>query len=52
MTDKYYTGEWKLPEDTKEFEAELLKLQDKSITGATFLQELNSRQKSKCKNRR
>ncbi|MBP9792431.1 MAG: peptidyl-prolyl cis-trans isomerase [Flavobacterium sp.] len=47
VTDKYYTGEWKLPEDTKEFEAELLKLQDKSITGATFLQELNSRQKSK-----
>ncbi|WP_235827792.1 peptidylprolyl isomerase [Flavobacterium amnicola] len=47
VTDKYYTGEWKLPEDTKEFDAELLKVENKSITGSTFLQELNSKQKSK-----
>lgn len=47
VTDKYYTGEWKMPEDSKEFDTELLKLEGKSITGSTFLQELNSRQKSK-----
>lgn len=47
VNDKFYSGDWKLPEDTKEFENEFLKLENKSITGTTFLQELNSKQKSK-----
>jgi len=47
VTDKYYESEWKQPEDVKDFDRELAKIENKSITGSTFLQELNSKQKAK-----
>lgn len=47
VTDKYYTTEWKQPEETKDFDGELAKIEGKSVMGTTFLSELNSKQKSK-----
>ncbi|OWP83970.1 peptidylprolyl isomerase [Flavobacterium davisii] len=49
VTDSYYTTEWKMPEDKKQFDGELVKIVDKSIAGTTFLNELNSQQKAKSK---
>ena len=49
LTDKYYTGEWKMPEDTKPFESDLFKIGGKSITGTVFLNDLQSQQKANSK---
>ncbi|MBF6653584.1 peptidylprolyl isomerase [Flavobacterium columnare] len=49
ITDSYYTTEWKMPEDKKQFDGELVKLADKSIPGTAFLNELSSQQKAKTK---
>ncbi|MES2812110.1 MAG: peptidylprolyl isomerase [Bacteroidota bacterium] len=47
VTDKYYTSEWKMPENIQDFDSELVKIENKSVTGIEFLNELNSKQKSK-----
>ena len=49
VTDAYYMGEWKLPENKKDFEADLVTVQDKTVSGTLFLNELNSQQKTKIK---
>lgn len=49
VTDNYYNGDWKMPENTKSYESELCNFQAKSISGTSFLSELNVQQKSKLK---
>ena len=49
VTDGYYNGEWKMPENTRNFDGELLKFEAKTISGTTFMNELNVQQKSKIK---
>lgn len=49
VTDKYYTGDWKAPEDTKLFDAELFKIESKVVTGTNFVNELQSQQKANVK---
>jgi len=47
VTDKYYTSEWKMPEIGKDFTSELFKIENKSVLGTEFLNELNTKQKAK-----
>lgn len=49
VTDVYYNGEWKMPENRKDFDNELFKFETKSVTGTSFLNELSSQQKAKLK---
>lgn len=49
VNDSYYTGEWKMPEERKDFDNELLRFEAKSISGTTFMNELSAQQKSKLK---
>lgn len=47
VTDVYYDGKWTLPANVKDFDKELIKIQNKSIKGTAFLSELEAQQKSK-----
>ncbi|MCL9806109.1 peptidylprolyl isomerase [Flavobacterium amniphilum] len=49
VTDVYYEGKWVMPADTKDFEKELVKIQDKPVLATGFLRELESQQKSNLK---
>ena len=47
VTDKFYTGDWNLPADTKPFDATLFTINgNKTVTGTEFLNALNSQQKA------
>ena len=45
VTNDIYTGAWKLPADTKNFDKTLFSVSDKAISGTTFLNYLNNQQK-------
>ena len=47
VNDTYYDEKWVLPSDLKDFNIELLKIENKSIRAVPFLRELESQQKSK-----
>lgn len=49
VTDDYYDNKWTLPANIKDFEKELVKVQDKSINATAFLSELESQQKTGVK---
>ncbi|WP_310556425.1 peptidylprolyl isomerase [Flavobacterium sp.] len=49
VTDKFYTVTWKQPEDIKEFEGNLMTIEDYGVKATLFLSELESQQKSKIK---
>lgn len=46
VTDKYYSSEWNLPTNLKEFEKELISFDTKKIDGVAFLNYLYAQQKS------
>jgi peptidyl-prolyl cis-trans isomerase SurA len=46
VTDKYYTGEWKLPENKKPFEGNLVTIDKKAYTAVDFLDYLNVQQRA------
>lgn len=45
VTNDIYTAAWKLPADTKNFDKTLFAINDKAITGTTFLNFLNNQQR-------
>ncbi|MBA9072646.1 peptidyl-prolyl cis-trans isomerase SurA [Flavobacterium gossypii] len=45
VTDKFYMGEWKLPENTKPFAGDLVTIDKKAITGEDFLKFLATQQR-------
>lgn len=45
VTDKFYMGEWKLPENTKPFAGDLVTIDKKAITGEEFLKFLTTQQR-------
>ncbi|MDR6966184.1 peptidyl-prolyl cis-trans isomerase SurA [Flavobacterium arsenatis] len=45
VTNDIYTGAWKVPADTKNFDKNLFSVNEKAITGTTFLNYLNNQQK-------
>ena len=45
VTDKFYMGEWKLPENTKPFAGDLVTIDKKAITGEEFLKFLATQQR-------
>lgn len=47
VTDKYYTAEWNLPENIKDYDGTLLTVGSKKINGTTFLSELDLLKKGK-----
>ena len=47
VNDAFYQEKWTLPTDLKDFNIELLKIENKSIRAVPFLRELESQQKSK-----
>lgn len=47
VTNAFYEEKWTLPKDLKEYNVELLKIENKSIKAVPFLNELESYQKSK-----
>lgn len=47
VTDKFYTGEWKVPENLKDYNGPLLSIADRKVNGALFLTELDALQKAK-----
>lgn len=47
VNDAYYQEKWTLPADLKDFNIELLNIENKSIRAVPFLRELESQQKSK-----
>ncbi|MEO8235164.1 MAG: peptidylprolyl isomerase [Flavobacterium sp.] len=49
VTDKIYTGDWKLPTNLKDYNANLFKIEDKGINGAEFLSYIDIQQKSNLK---
>jgi peptidyl-prolyl cis-trans isomerase SurA len=49
VTDKYYTNEWKLTANLKDYDKNLFKIEDKSVSGAEFLSNLEIQQKSNLK---
>ncbi|WP_395045800.1 peptidylprolyl isomerase, partial [Flavobacterium sp.] len=49
VTDKFYTSEWKLPVNIKDYNKNLFKIEDKSVSGAEFLSNLETQQKSNLK---
>ena len=49
VTDVYYDGKWTLPANGKDFETELLKIQEKPVLASAFLSELESQQKANIK---
>lgn len=46
VTDKYYVGEWALPEDKKPYETTLVTIDNKSVSGNEFLNYLNAQQRA------
>lgn len=46
VTNDIYTATWKFPADTKIFDKTLFAINDKQITGTTFLNYVNSQQKN------
>ncbi|WP_309609796.1 peptidylprolyl isomerase [Flavobacterium sp.] len=49
VTDKFYTSEWSLPKDLKEYNETLLTIEDKKVNERLFLSELESQQKANLK---
>ena len=49
VTDKFYTGEWNLPVNLKDYNGNLFKIEDKGINGAEFLSNIETQQKSNLK---
>ena len=49
VTDKFYTGEWNLPVNLKDYNGNLFKIEDKAINGAEFLSNIETQQKSNLK---
>ena len=46
VTDKYYVGEWALPENNKPYETTLVTIDNKSVSGNEFLHYLNAQQRT------
>ncbi len=46
VTDKFYSNEWNLPENKKDFNKPLFKIENKEITGLSFLAFLEAKQKN------
>ncbi len=46
VNDKFYSGEWKLPENMKPFEANLVTIDNKAISGEEFLTYLAKQQRA------
>ncbi len=49
VTDKFYSNEWNLPENKKDFNKPLFKIENKEITGLSFLAFLEAKQKNNLK---
>ncbi|EKT3964789.1 peptidylprolyl isomerase [Flavobacterium psychrophilum] len=49
VTDKIYVSQWKLPANLKDYDSNLFKIENKSITGTQFLSILEAQQKSDLK---
>ncbi|WP_395057293.1 peptidylprolyl isomerase [Flavobacterium sp.] len=49
VTDKFYTSEWKLPTNLKDYSGNLFKVEEKTINGAEFLSNLETQQKANLK---
>ncbi len=49
VTDKYYTSEWALPADLKQYNGVLISIGDKTLRGPAFLTELDAKQKANLK---
>ncbi len=49
VTDKFYTSEWKMPENSKEYNNELVNIAGKSISAVAFLNDLETQQKANMK---
>ncbi|MFC4817688.1 peptidylprolyl isomerase [Flavobacterium sp. GCM10023249] len=46
VNDAYYEGKWTLPANNKDFDKELVKIQDKPVKASVFLSELETQQKA------
>jgi len=46
VSDKYYFGEWKLPEDAKPYEGNLVTIEKNVVSGNDFLNYLNAQQRA------
>jgi len=46
VNDKFYTGEWKLPENLKPFEGSLVTIDKTTISGVDFLKYLSTQQRA------
>lgn len=46
VSDKYYFGEWKLPEDAKPYEGTLVTIEKNVVSGNDFLNYLNAQQRA------
>lgn len=46
VDDRYYASNWVLPENMKDYNAELLTFEDKKVHGSLFLNYLNAQQKN------
>ena len=49
VNDKFYTSEWSLPKDLKEYNETLLTIENKKVNERVFLSELESQQKANLK---
>ncbi|MFM9988935.1 peptidylprolyl isomerase [Flavobacterium sp.] len=49
VNDKFYTGDWKLPANLKDYNGNLFKIEDKNVNGAEFLSYLETQQKANLK---
>jgi peptidyl-prolyl cis-trans isomerase SurA len=49
VNDKFYTSDWKLPANLKDYNGNLFKIEDKSVNGAEFLSYLETQQKANLK---
>ena len=49
VTNKFYTSEWSLPKDLKEYNETLLSIENKKVSERLFLSDLESQQKSNLK---
>ena len=49
VTDKFYTSQWELPANLKDYNKNLFEIENKSVSGADFLLNLETQQKSNLK---
>lgn len=46
VTNDFYEGKWLIPENLKEYNSKLFSIENRTITGANFLNYINTQQKS------